>query len=60
MDKQTYEAVIGLEVHIQLATQSKAFCSDDTTFGGEPNTQVGVVSLGHPGVLPMVNSQQIA
>jgi len=60
MDKQTYEAVIGLEVHIQLATQSKAFCGDDTTFGGEPNTQVGVVSLGHPGVLPMVNSQQIA
>ncbi|HKK75301.1 MAG TPA: Asp-tRNA(Asn)/Glu-tRNA(Gln) amidotransferase subunit GatB [Saprospiraceae bacterium] len=60
MSDQKYEAVIGLEVHIQLATKSKAFCSDDTTFGRAPNTQVGVVSLGHPGVLPKVNSEQIA
>jgi aspartyl-tRNA(Asn)/glutamyl-tRNA(Gln) amidotransferase subunit B len=60
MSQQKYEAIIGLEVHIQLATRSKAFCGDDTTFGSEPNTQVSVVSLGHPGVLPKANSQQIA
>lgn len=60
MSQQKYEAIIGLEVHIQLATKSKAFCGDDTTFGREPNTQVGIVSLGHPGVLPKANSQQIA
>ncbi|MEM6379304.1 MAG: Asp-tRNA(Asn)/Glu-tRNA(Gln) amidotransferase subunit GatB [Bacteroidota bacterium] len=60
MSEQKFEAVIGLEVHIQLNTKSKAFCGDDTTFGSEPNTQVGVVSLGHPGVLPKANAQQIA
>lgn len=60
MNEQKFEAVIGLEVHIQLNTKSKAFCGDDTTFGSAPNTQVGVVSLGHPGVLPKVNGQQIA
>lgn len=60
MNKQKFEAVIGLEVHIQLNTKSKAFCGDDTTFGSAPNTQVGVVSLGHPGVLPKANGQQIA
>lgn len=60
MSEQAFEAVIGLEVHIQLNTKSKAFCGDDTTFGSEPNTQVGVVSLGHPGVLPKANGQQIA
>lgn len=60
MSETKYEAVIGLEVHIQLSTKSKAFCSDDTTFGREPNTQVGIVSLGHPGVLPKANRQQIS
>jgi aspartyl-tRNA(Asn)/glutamyl-tRNA(Gln) amidotransferase subunit B len=55
-----YETVIGLEVHVQLNTHSKAFCADDTSFGGEPNTQVSVVSLGHPGTLPKANGQQIA
>lgn len=56
---QPYETIIGLEVHVQLATQSKAFCSDDTRFGGEPNTQVSTVSLGHPGTLPRLNKRQI-
>ncbi|MEM6965968.1 MAG: Asp-tRNA(Asn)/Glu-tRNA(Gln) amidotransferase subunit GatB [Bacteroidota bacterium] len=56
---KTYETIIGLEVHVQLATQSKAFCGDDTTFGGAPNTHVGVVSLGHPGTLPKMNKKQI-
>ncbi len=59
MEETKFEAVIGLEVHIQLATRSKAFCGDDTTFGAEPNTHVGIISLGHPGVLPKANSKQI-
>jgi len=55
----TYETIIGLEVHVQLATKSKAFCADDTTFGGAPNTHVSVVSLGHPGTLPKMNKKQV-
>lgn len=54
-----YETVIGLEVHVQLATKSKAFCGDDTTFGGEPNTHISTISLGHPGTLPRLNKKQI-
>jgi len=56
----TYETVIGLEVHVQLATQSKAFCGDDTTFGADPNTQTSIISLAHPGTLPRTNQQQVA
>lgn len=55
----TYETVIGLEVHVQLATQSKAFCGDDASFGGDPNTHVSTISLGHPGTLPQLNKKQI-
>ena len=55
----TYETVIGLEVHVQLATQSKAFCGDDARFGGAPNTHVSSISLGHPGTLPQLNKKQI-
>ena len=54
-----YETVIGLEIHLQLATRSKAFCGDDTTFGGEPNTHVSAISLGHPGTLPKLNKTQV-
>ena len=54
-----YETVIGLEIHVQLSTHSKAFCGDDTRFGGEPNTQVSAISLGHPGTLPRLNKKQI-
>jgi len=54
-----YETIIGLEVHVQLATHSKAFCGDDTTFGGAPNTHISVISLGHPGTLPKMNKKQI-
>jgi aspartyl-tRNA(Asn)/glutamyl-tRNA(Gln) amidotransferase subunit B len=55
----SYETVIGLEVHVQLATQSKAFCGDDASFGGDPNTHVSAISLGHPGTLPMLNRRQV-
>ncbi|MBK8706359.1 MAG: Asp-tRNA(Asn)/Glu-tRNA(Gln) amidotransferase subunit GatB [Saprospiraceae bacterium] len=57
---EQYETVIGLEVHVQLATHSKAFCADDASFGGEPNTHVSAISLGHPGTLPRLNKQQAA
>lgn len=52
-----YEAVIGLEVHAQLSTFSKAFSTDPAAFGAKPNTQVNPVSLGHPGTLPVVNEK---
>ncbi|MBN1638972.1 MAG: Asp-tRNA(Asn)/Glu-tRNA(Gln) amidotransferase subunit GatB [Ignavibacteriales bacterium] len=50
-----YEAVIGLEVHAQLLTKSKIFCSCSTEFGSLPNTNVCPICLGHPGVLPVLN-----
>jgi len=53
--RDTYEAVIGLEVHIQLDTKSKAYSTDETTYGASPNTQVSPISLGHPGTLPKMN-----
>lgn len=54
-----FEAVIGLEIHIQLLTASKAFSCDSAEFGGMPNTQVSPVSLGHPGTLPRHNKKAI-
>jgi len=54
-----YETVIGLEIHIQLSTKSKAFCADDTRFGGAPNTHISAISLAHPGTLPRLNVQQV-
>ncbi|MBO0949979.1 Asp-tRNA(Asn)/Glu-tRNA(Gln) amidotransferase subunit GatB [Fibrella forsythiae] len=50
-----YEAVIGLEVHCQLLTQSKMFAADANAFGADPNTQVSVITLAHPGALPKAN-----
>jgi aspartyl-tRNA(Asn)/glutamyl-tRNA(Gln) amidotransferase subunit B len=53
--KMKYEPVIGLEVHAQLNTRTKIFCSCANAFGGEPNTHVCPVCLGMPGVLPVLN-----
>lgn len=50
-----YEPVIGLEVHAQLKTASKAFCACPTTFGAMPNVNVCPICLGHPGTLPVLN-----
>jgi aspartyl-tRNA(Asn)/glutamyl-tRNA(Gln) amidotransferase subunit B len=54
-NNDTYEAVIGLEVHTQLQTKSKLFCGDSATFGAEPNTHISPVTLAHPGTLPVMN-----
>lgn len=54
-----YEAIIGLEVHVELKTRSKIFCASTTEFGGEPNTHVCPVCLGLPGVLPVVNKEVV-
>ncbi len=54
-----YEAVIGLEVHCQLLTDSKIFAADANAFGGEPNTHVSVITLAHPGTLPKLNRKAI-
>jgi aspartyl-tRNA(Asn)/glutamyl-tRNA(Gln) amidotransferase subunit B len=54
-----YEAVIGLEVHAQLATKSKLFCPDATTFGAAPNTHISPVTMGHPGSLPKTNKKAV-
>ncbi len=54
-----YQPVIGLEVHVQLMTQSKAFCGCVNKYGGEPNTHVCPVCLGLPGALPVLNRQAV-
>ncbi len=54
-----WEAVIGLEVHVQLATRSKIFSSAPTAFGAEPNSQACPVDLGFPGTLPVLNAQAV-
>ncbi len=55
-----YEAVIGLEIHVQLRTTSKIFCACSTGYGAAPNSQVCPVCLGHPGVLPVLNREAVS
>ncbi|MCI8950601.1 MAG: Asp-tRNA(Asn)/Glu-tRNA(Gln) amidotransferase subunit GatB [Lachnospiraceae bacterium] len=57
--KKQYETVIGLEVHVELATKTKIFCSCSTQFGGSPNTHVCPVCTGMPGSLPVLNKQVV-
>ena len=58
MAKQ-YETVIGLEVHVELATKTKIFCGCSTAFGGRPNTHTCPVCTGMPGSLPVLNKQVV-
>jgi aspartyl-tRNA(Asn)/glutamyl-tRNA(Gln) amidotransferase subunit B len=54
-----YETVIGLEVHVQLATESKIFCKSSTKYGAEPNSLIDPVTLGLPGALPVTNRKVV-
>jgi len=56
---KTYETVIGLEVHVELATKSKIFCGCTTEFGGDPNTHCCPVCTGMPGTLPVLNKKVV-
>lgn len=55
----SFETIIGLEVHVELKTNSKIFCSCAVEFGAPPNTHTCAVCLGHPGVLPVLNKQAV-
>lgn len=58
-ESQEYEVVVGLEVHVQLQTNTKLFCGDSIAFGSEPNTQVSPITLAHPGTLPKLNGRAV-
>jgi aspartyl-tRNA(Asn)/glutamyl-tRNA(Gln) amidotransferase subunit B len=55
----SWETVIGLELHVQLATRSKIFSGASTEFGADPNTQACSIDLGMPGVLPVLNKEAV-
>ncbi|MCC7461578.1 MAG: Asp-tRNA(Asn)/Glu-tRNA(Gln) amidotransferase GatCAB subunit B, partial [Gammaproteobacteria bacterium] len=55
----SWEPVIGLEIHAQLATRSKIFSGSPTAYGAAPNTQANLVDLGYPGVLPVLNAAAV-
>lgn len=57
--KDTYEIVVGLEVHAQLLTESKLFCGDSAAFGGDPNTHISPITMAHPGTLPKLNKKAV-
>ena len=58
-ERRTYQAVIGLEFHVHLATRTKMFCGCRVTYGEPPNTHTCPVCLGHPGALPVANEKAI-
>ncbi|MDO5301637.1 MAG: Asp-tRNA(Asn)/Glu-tRNA(Gln) amidotransferase subunit GatB [Tissierellia bacterium] len=55
----SYKTIVGLEIHVELATKTKAFCSCENSFGGEPNTRVCPVCMGMPGALPVLNEEVV-
>ena len=55
----TYETVVGLEIHVELSTESKLFCSCPTAFGGRPNSHTCPVCTGMPGTLPVLNRRAL-
>ena len=59
MIKKNYISVIGLEIHIQLNTKSKAYSSDENIYGADPNSKTSPISLAYPGTLPSINSKLI-
>ena len=59
MSRDDYEVIIGLEVHAELSTKTKIFCSCPTTFGANPNTQVCPICMGMPGTLPVLNEKVV-
>ena len=59
LPQDTYETVIGLEVHAQLNTQTKLFAADPIAYGAAPNTQISAITLGYPGTLPKLNEKAV-
>ena len=55
----TYRTIVGLEIHVELSTKTKAFCGCENKYGGEPNTRVCPVCLGMPGALPVLNKEVV-
>ncbi|MCK5174718.1 MAG: Asp-tRNA(Asn)/Glu-tRNA(Gln) amidotransferase GatCAB subunit B, partial [Planctomycetes bacterium] len=59
MAESKYKIIIGLEIHVHLATKTKMFCGCELVYGGEPNTRVCPVCIGMPGVLPTMNKKAV-
>ncbi len=57
--REKYEVVVGLEIHAQMLTKSKAYSNDVNEFGAHPNSNISVITLGHPGTLPVMNKKTI-